>query len=141
MNRFTTDDQPEILRWAGARIGISSWVPDSQAIAVLDEADRIVAAIVVNTVQDQTAQISIASDGGRRWYSPALAEMFFIWAFYELDLHRLTARIRIANIETQIMVLRLGFQVEGRERAGFFGHDVAVYGMLRDECPFLKEKT
>lgn len=141
MNRLTIDDQATILRWAGARIGIATWVPDSQAIAEIDDEGRIVAAAIINTVQDQQAWIHIATDGRRRWFRRDMAEMVFGFAFYELDLIRLAARIRIDNIASQMVALRLGFQVEGRERAAFYGHDVAVYAMLRGECPFLKEQA
>jgi RimJ/RimL family protein N-acetyltransferase len=140
-HRLTIDEQATLLRWAGKRLGIDSWVADSHAIGIIDDVGKICGVVVFNTVQDQQAQIHVVTDGrfGKGFISPQLIATVFAYPFYELGVLRLTAPILIDNIAAQIVALRLGFRVEGRERAGFYGQDRAIFAMLRGECMWLEE--
>lgn len=136
---LTMDKQEVLLRWAGARIGIDSWRSDSYALGLLEPDGRVIAVGVLNMFHDQGAWVHLAADRSRNWLcAPELLPQVFAWPFIELGLERLTARIAMGNIESQIAALRLGFHVEGAEPRGFNGQDVAIFGMLRGECPWLK---
>ena len=60
-------------------------------------------------------------------------------AFNELGVHRVTIRAGVGNMRSRAIPERLGFTLEGVHRgegkgiAGF--HDLAVYGLLKDEWP------
>lgn len=136
-HRLTTDRQEVLLRWAAERTGIDSWSADSEAMGVLDAEGRIRAAGVINHVADRQCWIHIASDGRRDWATPTVLGVMFSYPFYMLDLLRVTARVDIDNIAAQVLCLKLGFRVDGRERGGFFGRDVAVFGMMRHECQWI----
>jgi hypothetical protein len=61
------------------------------------------------------------------------------WAFLQLDFRRLTARVPCTDRVKLEYVQRLGFQFEGRQRK-YFADDVdaTLWGMTRDECPWIQ---
>lgn len=136
--RLTVDKQEVLLRWAAERIGMPyGWVDDSEAMGVLDASDKVVAVGVLNMVADRQGWLHIASDGNRRWANRTILGGMFSYPFYYRDLLKLTARVDIDNVASQVLCLKLGFKVEGRERAGFYGRDIAIFGMLREECGWI----
>lgn len=137
---LTLDDQAGLLRWAAARIGmVDGWVSDSEAMGVLEqETGRVVAVGVLNMYHDQGAWIHIASDKSKRWASHEILAGMFAYPFLYRKLRRVTARIAADNAESQILALKLGFRVEGVERSGFFNRDVCLFGMLAEECLWIK---
>lgn len=139
MTLFLTDDQQgQLLGWAADRLGQPDFVADSRAIGVV-EGERIKAVAVFNMFHDQGCWAHFASDGQRRWATHNILGGLFAYPFLHLGLVRITARCPISNIQAQIQLLRLGFQVEGREMHGFNGRDVAVFAMFAEGCPWLRE--
>lgn len=134
---LTRDRQADLLRWAGDRIGIGEWRADSEAMGLINPDGRIVMVGVLNMFADGGAWVHIATDGRRNWATRDVLGAFFYVPFVEMGLCRLTGRVAVSNIAAQITNLRLGFTVEGRERAAFRGEDVVVMGMLAHECPWL----
>jgi hypothetical protein len=136
----TTDEQATLLRWAAERIGQDGWIADSEAMGVLEaDTGRIRAVGVINNYHDQGAWVHFATAGATP--RPLLANLgpFFAYAFQIRNLERITARIAVDNLAAQVFALRLGFEVEGRERCGFRGRDLGIYCMLRRDCTWLME--
>lgn len=135
----TVDDQAGLLRWAAPRCGITrGWLPDSEAMGITDGRDgplRLVG--VLNNLHDEGAWCHIASSGAAPRPLLACLSPFFHYAFKIRNLRRLTARINVDNVPAQMLALRLGFTVEGRERCGFRGKDVAIFAILREEMAWL----
>lgn len=140
---WTTTDQPRLLRWAARRCGIDGgWLADSEAIGATDGPDgplRIVG--VLNGFHDQGAQVHVATSGAAPRPLLACVAPLFDYAFRVRGLARVTARIAVGNVAAQMVALRLGFSVEGRERAGRDGQDMAVFGLLRAEAGWLEKEV
>jgi hypothetical protein len=136
--RFTEDNQAQLLhlaaRWADNVLG---WSADSYAYGLVDAMNKIRVVAVLNNFRDRNADVHVATPGAM---APQMANelaLFFYHAFEVRQLRRLTARIAVDNLPAQMLALRLGFQVEGREREGFRGKDCAIFAMLRDDCHWI----
>lgn len=139
----TVADQAGLLRWAAPRCRVrGGWLHDSQALGVTDGRDGPLRAVgVINCFHDQGAWVHIAAAGAvPRPMAACLAPMFD-FAFNVAQLRRISARIPVGNLPAQILALRLGFSVEGRERAALDGEDVAVFAMLREDAPWLQQEA
>lgn len=64
------------------------------------------------------------------------------YPFVTLGVPRMTAIIAMSNINSMELANRHGWKLEGTKRkAAADGGDIAIYGMLREECIFLKGST
>lgn len=139
---LTADDPATLLRWAAERIGMpDGWVADSEALGVIDrETGRIVAVGVMNMFHDQGGWVHFASDRSKAWATPDILTGFFTYPFVFRGLRRVTARIAADNSEAQVLALKMGFRPEGVERRGFFNRDVCLFGMLAEECIWIRTR-
>lgn len=137
---FVIEPQAALLKWAADRItGQDGWASDSEAAGIVDAAGNLHAVAVLNMFHDDGAWVHFATDGRAPLRMLATFGALFAYAFQIRNLRRLTARIAADNVAAQVLALRLGFRVEGREREGFRGQDVAIYAMMRHECTWLVE--
>lgn len=140
---LTMEPQADLLAWAGERVGAEDgWTDDAVALGVIEhDTRRIRAVMVMNLRQADTAAIHFASDGSKAWMTRPVWRGLFAWLFDFCGLARVTATVERHNMEMQIRLLRLGFAFEGHLRGGARGgEDGIVFGMLRDECPWLDEE-
>ncbi|MEV7773117.1 GNAT family protein [Kitasatospora sp. NPDC086791] len=74
-----------------------------------------------------------------RGYAGEIVGLLCEFAFRTLDLHRLAARVEVANTASVKVLTRLGFQWEGRVRHARLKDgvwsDAYLYGLLVDEWP------
>lgn len=83
----------------------------------------------------------IASDGSRKWISPAFLGAIFWYPFEQLKCNRITVFVRVDNVDSQRFVEHLGFKREGQLRAACTdGSDLIIYGMLKSECRYIEGK-
>ena len=69
-----------------------------------------------------------------------IADIIFGGDVFGLDVARCTALVHPKNKQSRKSVQRLGFKEEGCLRKGFDGKSNAIiYGMLKEECIWLKE--
>jgi len=109
----------------------------------LEENGRLIAGVVYtnHTGEDGNVMMHVASDGSRRWMTPAYLAACFRYPFLQLKCRRITGLVRVDNKLAQRFDEHLGFKREGLMRQGCTdGTDMIVYGMLKDECRFLGEK-
>lgn len=148
MMRVTINREAEALEWAASRVGSiasaerggATWAADSQALAVIDEADQIRAVAVMNYFQASQCVCHIASDGTKAWVNAHTLSQLFTYPFCVLNLRRLSGYTPAANQTAYQFALRLGFIHEGvQRRAAPDGDDLLVTGMLREECRWLRE--
>ena len=132
-------DQKSCLAWAAERCGVTAWSNDSQAVAVVDVAEKRLAAVIVfNLFVGSQCCVHIATDGSRRWASRTVLRALFEYPFIVQDLTRLTAFVAVENTASLKLVKKLGFKHEGVQRgAGAFGGNLVMSGMLRHECKWL----
>jgi hypothetical protein len=92
--------------------------------------------VVFHNQRQSGCEVSIISDRG---LSKGFLKVVFGYAFQLAKLRRLSALVEIENQESIDMVERLGFVREGTlRRAADNGNDLYVYGMLNEECKWVR---
>jgi RimJ/RimL family protein N-acetyltransferase len=100
--------------------------------------DGLIAGVVYNNLREMNIEATIASTRPY-WCTRRVLHAIFWYPFCQLGMSRLTAITETTNQSVRVFLSRLGFQQEGVMRRGFRGGaDAAVYGMLREECRWLK---
>jgi RimJ/RimL family protein N-acetyltransferase len=127
-----------VAAWVGARVQIEDFGACT-AIGIVDDAENeVIAGVVYNNLREASIEATIASSTPR-WCSRVILHTIFWYPFCQLGMSRLTAITELENDHVRTFLSRLGFQQEGIMRRGFrSGADAAVYGMLREECRWLK---
>jgi len=144
VTKLTVQPLDKLLAWAAERIGIDGFRADAKAIAVLADSGRIQAVVVYDTfsIDRDVGQccVHIATDNRRSWATRRTLQILFDYPFETLGLDRITAFVGANNRLAQVLAIRLGFQFEGRERGGARSGDLVMFGMLKEECVWLKGK-
>ena len=143
--RLTDKHADQLLAWAAKRLGTDGWSPDSMAFGVVEDRDGlrplVRAVIVINCRFNDACRMHIATDGSRRWATRDILIRLSAFIHYALKVNRVETIIAASNLPAQIAALKVGFQIEGRNRCGADdGTDGIVLSMLRDENPWLKGK-
>jgi RimJ/RimL family protein N-acetyltransferase len=127
-----------VARWVGARVQIEDFGACT-AIGIVDDAENeVIAGVVYNNFREASIEATIASSTPR-WCSKGILHSIFWYPFCQLGVSRLTAITEVTNQHAAYFLSRLGFQQEGVIRRGFRnGVDAIIYGMLREECRWLK---
>jgi hypothetical protein len=137
--RVTVADQRRYLDWSAPICGTPRWPDDTEAVAIVDETDAIRGVMLLNLRQNDSCMVHFASDGSRRWATRKTLEWLFGYLFLYKRMTRVCAITPVHNIETIVSVVRLGFQFEGRQRAGSMdGSDAIMLGMLASDCRWIK---
>lgn len=143
--RLTDGQQEQLLAWAGKRLSAADgeWPDGSLAFGVVEPRDGqkplLRAVLVVNEMFKHGCKVHIASDGSRRWATRDVLMRFSALVHLGMGINRMSIVIAATNVAAQIAALKIGFQVEGRERGGADdGSDGVMFSMLKDENPWLK---
>lgn len=121
---------------------VASRIPNARfnqyvALGVVRRGQFIGGAVFHNYL-GHSIEVAIAFDRPD-WSYPGTLRQLFSYPFNELGCVRMNAVISRKNKRSRRFVKGLGFKEEGIARKGFDGVDDAViYGMLRDECKFLR---
>jgi len=140
----TLSNQPALLTWAGIRCSPGrawDWGYDAKAMGVIEvETGKLRAVMVLNAFYDEAARSHIASDHSRSWATPAILGMFFHYIFVALQLERVIACTEHDNQAAIILMVKMGFTIEGRLRTSLDGKKSETIGqMFREECPWLPQ--
>ncbi len=103
---------------------------------------KLVGAVVWHNYDRQAGdvEVSIAADTPR-WLSREMLERIFWFPFVMLECRRISARVSVANTRSRRLCEGLGFQLEGLKRKAMpDGNDMLIYGLLREECRFLRKE-
>jgi RimJ/RimL family protein N-acetyltransferase len=80
----------------------------------------------------------ITAAGETGWASRKMLKAIFHFAFDTMPCNRVSTAIAATNKTALDFAQRLGFQLEGQMRGAWpDGSDAMLYGMLKDECPWL----
>lgn len=135
------EQHPEYFRFASRVLEVEyQYGDDCKALACLNEDGSIAAVAIFTNFHEHDLEISIASDGERKWLNRRFLKAVFGYPFRMLQLRRVTGIVEEDNIKALDMDRRLGFVEEGRLRKWFGDKDGIVFGMLADECKWLKGK-
>lgn len=91
------------------------------------------------TLPDGTHDIHMSAAGVPGWLSRGVLREVFRYPFHRLDCSRVTTIAAKANRRARRMNEKLGFIHEGTVRGAFgAGRDGILFGMLREECLWIK---
>lgn len=137
MSVATADD----LAWAAQRLALKAWPSETKGLAIR-AGDTLRAVTAYNHFYDgKTCSIHIATDGSRQWATRGMLYGIFAYPFEQCGLRRVTAPISSANKASLILVVKLGFQFEGRLLNACKDGDQVIMGMLREDCSWIKKET
>lgn len=135
--RTVYGEDDRVKAWVGARVGEEEFGP-GHAIG-LEQDGELVAGVVFNLYTGPSICMHVAAEPGRRWMNRDFLYRVFAYPFVQLGCHRVTGLVPADNIVARKFDEHLGFVFEGRLRkARSDGSDMYLYGMLKEECRFLK---
>lgn len=139
---FEPRQDERFLRWASQRLG-SDWSPAAcRWLSGLD-GEAIVWVVVYSHFSSRNCQLSIATDGTRRWASRASLRAIFSAPFLQWGMRRVSFVVASDNAPSLRMMGKrgrspLGVVEEGRVRAAFPNDvDGLLFGMLKEECKWI----
>ena len=132
---------PEVIALMDARYPYSSAEMGGNVIAFHDSKGLKVA-FIYNRHSPPDICIHVVAREGALWCHEDILWHVFNYPFNELCLDRVTVPVLSGNTPSLRMVEAIGFTYEGTLRkAGRNGQDIKLYGMLKDECHWLKRKA
>ncbi len=130
----------EAVVYVANRIGISvEGLRPCTGVAVTD-GERLVGGYVFRNYKGFDVEIAIAFEPDRpKGLISETIPTVFHYVFNELGCARATCLIRRSNKESRRLCEAMDFKLEGKARRGYDGkQDMMIYGLLRDECRWLK---
>ena len=137
MNRLIFGADEYLKTWVSKQIGIDGFGP-SVAIGVQRDGE-IIAAAVYHDLRKGQIEASIASTS-LRWASRSVLHALFAYPFKQVGATRLLVQCSEANEKTMKIVKQLGFTEEGRLRQLYAPHDAVLWGMLKEECQWIRNQ-
>jgi RimJ/RimL family protein N-acetyltransferase len=125
-----------VAGWVAARIPHVTGFKDMAAIGI-ERAGELVGGVVYHEYRGNDIQMSTAADS-RRWLTEGVLRALFVYPFVTLGCERVSAFTPKGSTSTRRFLERLGFVEEGNMRRGFVGDDCILYGMLKEECKWIK---
>lgn len=129
---------PAVNDWVSSKIyGRDRFPPDAPSIGLLENG-RIVGGVVYTMYTGNGIMMNVAG-GYKGWINRAFIRAAFAYPFKQLGCTRVSGLVRVDNFAAQKFDERLGFKREGLVRRGDDdGTDLIMYGMLREECKWIK---
>ncbi|PTW53566.1 hypothetical protein C8N35_11621 [Breoghania corrubedonensis] len=138
MQEIVYENTPGLIAWAEAHILGVHFRPDAKAIGHARDGE-LTGVVVFDTFTTTDCLLAVASDGGHRFLSRAFIVHVFAYPFLQLGYKRVTSLISADNEPSIRLCSKIGFQREGTmRRASEKGEDLLVFGMLREECRWLR---
>lgn len=132
-----------LLAWAAERLE-GTFAPETcRWVAGLADGG-VVFVVVYSHFSSRNCQLSIATDGSKRWATRRTLRAIFSAPFAHWNLRRVTFVVAADNDRSLKMMQHcgrspLGVVPEGRVRAAFPNDvDGLLFGMLREECRWLR---
>lgn len=129
---------PAVNDWVSSKIyGRDRFPPDAPSIGLLENG-RIIGGVVYTMYTGNGIMMNVAG-GYKGWINRAFLRAAFAYPFKQLGCTRVSGLVRADNYAAQQFDERLGFKREGLVRRGDDdGTDLIMYGMLREECKWIK---
>lgn len=139
MKKVIYGQDDRVIEWVGPQIDEENLRP---GIGIgLEEDGRLIAGVCFNNYLGPSIMMHCAAEPGRRWLNKEFLWRCFAYPFLQLQCHRVTALVRVDNLDAQRFDEHLGFKREGLIRkACTDGTDMILYGMLKEECRWLEIK-
>lgn len=106
------------------------------AMASID-CNRIIGAVVYQNYRSTDIEMVCAGEPG--WLNRSALRAYFSYPYVQLKCRRTTVVCHRKNKHARAFVERLGWRLEGVHRKAMpDGGDAISYGMLREDCPWIK---
>ena len=140
MKRLIIADGERVIPYVDQAIGGREHLPlDSFCIGVVDDNDELQGGVVFTSFDGVGVTLHSAGKN-RMWLNRMFLKAVFSYPFKQLKCKRLSTLVRADNPHAAVIAEKAGFTLEGRLRkAEIDGCDLLVYGMLKEECPWLGE--
>ena len=133
---IVTNIDDYVRAWVAKKIGIRGFGP-STAIGVQRD-NQLIAGAVFHDYRDGQIEASLASSSPR-WATRSVLYSLFAYPFIQCDANRLLVTCDESNHKAMKMNRQLGFTPEGILRQMYYPNDAIVWGMLKDECKWIKK--
>ncbi|WP_062235874.1 GNAT family N-acetyltransferase [Aureimonas sp. N4] len=125
-----------VSRWIAAQIKDAPDLTGAVAFGAVRE-DMLIGGIAFTEHRGTEVRVTIAGYGS--WLTRRLLRAGCAYAFEDLGCRRMTAIIKRTNRASRTVCERIGFKLEGTHRQAYEDGGTALsYGMVRDECKWLK---
>lgn len=126
--------------WVASRIKGFTFSSQYSAIGLAGPTGDLIAGCIYDEYREHhDINMHLAAMPGSRWMNREFLREGFRYPFLYLDCKRVTGLVRADNEAAQRLDEHLGFTLEGvLRRKCIDGADLLVYGMLREECRWLK---
>lgn len=137
-----TFQDPRLLRWAGERAQARFDPAGCRWLAGVLPGELLFVT-VYSHFSSRNCQVSIATDGTQRWATRAGLRAIFSLPFNDWGLRRVSFIVDERN-EKSMRLMRhrgrspLGVVEEGRVRAAYPEADGILFGMLKEECKWIR---
>lgn len=139
--RVVADYSRAIATWVGLMCD-GEFPEDCVSFALLDEKDdSLVAGITFYDHRGPSIMVAGAATSARWALNRQIMKELFAYPFVTLGCERLQSTVAVDNRRSRRFTEGLGLREEGLLRRAFYGKDAILYGMLRDECPWLTEDS
>lgn len=135
MHIITIQDE-RLLRWAEQRLDVCFKGTECSWIAGISD-NAIAFVVVYSRFSRRNCEMTIATDGGKRWATRRSLRAIFHPPFVQWELERVTFMVEANNKASIRMCRTAGARVEGVLRKWFGEQNGVVFGMLRNECRYL----
>lgn len=135
--QIVTLQDARLLAWANAMLGLNFSPESCRWVAGLADG-CVVFVVVYSRFSARNCELTIATDGTRRWATRQSLREIFGLPFLLWGLRRVTFVVRADNVPSLDMLVRLGAKKEGVIEAAFDGDvDGVVFGMLKERCRWI----
>jgi RimJ/RimL family protein N-acetyltransferase len=110
-------------------------VPPYRGVSIVDDDNVIHGAVGIDFYDGCDCHVSAY---GNNYWTKSVLQSVFGWIFNQLGCDRATFKTLAQNAHTVRALEFLGAKHEGTKRRSVHGQDELLYGMLRDECRFIK---
>jgi len=129
----------DLREWVRSRIpGMKDKFSDTATCIGFGDEKRLLGAVVYSDYNGYDMRASIAVEPKSNWASRRVLRALFRYPFIDNNCIRLTVLCAKKNKTSRSMVERMGFKYEGNMRWGFGDDDLIAYGMLKEECRWIK---
>jgi RimJ/RimL family protein N-acetyltransferase len=126
-----------VRTWVWAKLEENN---DNKDAAIgLEQNGELIAGVVYNMYSGASISMSVAAVPGKSWLNREFLYRSFAYPFIQLKCRRVTGLIKVGNDVSIKFVEALGYKQEGLlRRSHIDGSDMFVYGMLLEECRWIK---
>jgi RimJ/RimL family protein N-acetyltransferase len=139
MKRIVWNEPQRVMRFVADRVDAHDF--ENYSAIGLESDGELIAGVVFDSKVGKSIMMHVASNGSRHWMTPAYMAACFGYAFNQEKVNLIIGLVRADNVDAQRFDEHLGFKRNGLlPQACMDGADLIVYGMLKDECRYIRGK-